>query len=58
MTLKELIKILKRFPNAAQVIINDDAEPTVAAQVNETGAWKVKIIEKKSEKTFDKPSKS
>jgi hypothetical protein len=42
MTVKELIRTLKRFPKTASVKITD-ADPTVRAQVNELNEWTVII---------------
>lgn len=44
MTRKELIKILKRFPKTAKVVMLNDDEPTIRAQVDDGGNWTI-IIE-------------
>ena len=43
MTVKELIKILRRFPKAANVIVNEATEITIGAQVNQDNDWTVII---------------
>lgn len=44
MTRKELIKILKRFPKTAKVVMLNHDEPTIRAQVDDGGNWTI-IIE-------------
>lgn len=44
MTRKELVKILKRFPKMAKVVMLNHGEPTIRAQVDDGGNWTI-IIE-------------
>ena len=43
MTVKELKKILKRFPKNAAIVVNDNQSINISAAVNQAGAWIVKI---------------
>ena len=43
MTVKELKKILKRFPRNAAIVVNDNQSINISAAVNKAGAWIVKI---------------
>lgn len=41
MQVKELIKILKRFPSSSEVMLEDGAVENVNAQVDQDGHWQV-----------------
>lgn len=43
MTVKELKKILKRFPKNAAIVVNDNQSINISAAVNQAGVWTVKI---------------
>lgn len=47
MTRKELIKILKRFPKTAKVVMLNHGEPTIRAQVDDGGNWTIIMEDKK-----------